>query len=46
MPLERDPSAYDAHENIALPALEALRDHVKREGLWAPQMPRNSVGLA
>src|SRR6185312_13657653 len=45
MPLERDPSAYDAHENIALPALEALRDHVKREGLWAPQVPTEFGGL-
>lgn len=45
MPLERDPSAYDAHENIALPALEALRDKVKREGLWAPQVPTEFGGL-
>src|SRR4029079_4510213 len=45
MPLERDPSAYDAHENIALPALEAFRHHVKREGLWAPQVPAEFGGL-
>jgi acyl-CoA dehydrogenase len=45
MPLERDPAAYDEHENIALPRLEALRKKVKAEGLWAPQAPREFGGL-
>ncbi len=45
MPLERDPAAFDEHENIALPSLEALREKVKAEGLWAPQVPREFGGL-
>lgn len=45
MPLERDPAAYDQHENIALPRLDALRAKVKAEGLWAPQVPREFGGL-
>jgi acyl-CoA dehydrogenase len=45
LPLERDPSAYDAHENIALPILDGLRAKVKEQGLWAPQMPRHRGGI-
>ncbi len=45
MPQERDPAAYDEHENIALPQLVALREKVKAEGLWAPQVPREFGGL-
>ena len=45
VPLERDPAAYDAHENIALPLLEELRRKVKAEGLWAPQLPEPFGGL-
>ncbi len=44
MPLETDPAAFDSHENIALPLLEALRDKVKAEGLWAPQVPTEFGG--
>jgi acyl-CoA dehydrogenase len=45
LPVERDASAYDAHENIALPILDCLRAKVKEQGLWAPQMPRHRGGL-
>ena len=45
IPLERDPGAYDEHENIALPRLDGLRAKVKAEGLWAPQVPREFGGL-
>lgn len=45
IPLESDPDAYDAHENIAEDRLEAMRAAVKAEGLWAPQMPRDRGGL-
>ena len=45
VPLERDPAAYDAHENIALPLLEELRRKVKAEGLWVPQLPKPFGGL-
>ncbi len=45
IPLEDDPRAYDAHENIALERLAVLRDEVKRRGLWTPQLPRADGGL-
>lgn len=44
LPLEADPANYDEHENIALPALAALRAKVKAAGLWAPQMPKARGG--
>lgn len=45
VPLESNPSSYDAHENISPDALQRLRDKAKRAGLWAPQMPRERGGL-
>ncbi len=39
MPLEADPSTYDAHENIAPDQLEAMRAKAKTLGIWAPQAP-------
>ncbi len=45
LPLEEDPDVYDEHENIAEPALRALRAKAKAAGLWAPQMPRERGGL-
>lgn len=39
MPLERDPDAYDPHENIAPERLERLRAEARTEGLWSPQSP-------
>jgi len=39
IPLEADPSVYDAHENITLDALVTLRTKAKAEGLWALHMP-------
>jgi acyl-CoA dehydrogenase len=45
IPLEREPAAYDEHENIALPRLETLRALVKERGLWTPQLPRADGGL-
>jgi acyl-CoA dehydrogenase len=44
MPLESDPAAYDAHENIALDRLETLRAKAKQAGLWALQMPKARGG--
>ncbi len=44
MPLEADPAAYDAHENIAAPQLERLRAEAKAEGLWALAMPPERGG--
>ena len=45
MPLEADRANYDAHENIRLDVLAALREKAKAEGLWAPQMPEARGGL-
>src|SRR5688572_7859883 len=44
IPLERDPNAYDEHENIRLQLLEELRAKAKSAGLWAPQMPKPRGG--
>jgi acyl-CoA dehydrogenase len=38
LPLEADPAAWDAHENIALPVLDALRAKARAEGLWCLQL--------
>ncbi len=53
MPVEADPSAYDAHESIREDRLAALREKAKAEGLWALQMPKalggqglSTVGMA
>jgi acyl-CoA dehydrogenase len=44
LPLERDPNAYDEHENIRLDVLERMRAEAKAAGLWAPQMPKERGG--
>lgn len=44
LPLERDPNAYDDHENLRLDVLEKVRAMAKAAGLWAPQMPRDCGG--
>jgi acyl-CoA dehydrogenase len=53
LPLEADPASYDAHENIAEPVLERVRERARAEGLWALQMPKargggglSTVGMA
>jgi acyl-CoA dehydrogenase len=38
LPLEADPAAWDAHENIALPVLDGLRAKARAEGLWCLQL--------
>ncbi|MDQ4136941.1 MAG: acyl-CoA dehydrogenase family protein [Pseudomonadota bacterium] len=45
IPTESDPSAYDAHENIALDRLDALRAKAKAEGLWCIQLKPETGGL-
>ena len=44
IPLEREPSSYDEHENIARPLLERMRAEARREGLWALGMPKSRGG--
>lgn len=53
LPLETDPTAYDAHENITLPLLEELRAKARADGLWCIQLKPenggkglNKVGMA
>ena len=38
LPLERDPTNFDAHEMIEEEALSDLRTKAKKIGLWAFQM--------
>ncbi len=45
LPLEADPTVWDAHENIALDRLDALRARVKAAGLWLPQLGPAHGGL-
>ena len=45
IPLESDPSAYDAHENIAAAPLERLRAKARAEGLWCLQLKPENGGL-
>ncbi len=44
LPVEADPTAYDAHENIRLDRLEALRAKARERGLWALRMPKERGG--
>ena len=44
MPLEKDPTAFDAHENIQESRVAAIRALAKAEGLWAFQMPKERGG--
>ena len=44
LPLERDPSAYDPHGNIALGPLERLRGRARDEGLWCLQLASETGG--
>lgn len=44
IPLESDPEAYDAHENIALDMLEEVRTKARSEGLWCLQLQPENGG--
>ena len=45
IPLEAEAESYDAHENIAIPLLETLREKARAEGLWCLQLkPENGGG--
>ncbi len=44
LPLEADPTNYDAHENIALPVLERMREKARAEGLWCLQLKEETGG--
>lgn len=44
LPLESDPKAYDAHENIDLAVLAKLRAKAKAQGLWCLQLKPETGG--
>ncbi|MGP9821495.1 acyl-CoA dehydrogenase family protein [Salinarimonas sp. NSM] len=44
IPLESDPAAWDAHENIALPVLADMRAKARAEGLWCLQLRPETGG--
>lgn len=44
MPLERNPDAYDEHDNIAPQHLATMREKARKEGLWCLQMPEHLGG--
>jgi len=44
LPAEADPASFDAHENIAEPALRTLRAQVRDAGLWSLSMPKERGG--
>lgn len=44
LPVEEDRSAWNAHENIAEPALSKLRRKARREGLWCLQLKPENGG--
>ncbi|MEZ5836014.1 MAG: acyl-CoA dehydrogenase family protein [Geminicoccaceae bacterium] len=45
LPLENDPASFGEGENISENALSILRERVRAEGLWCPQMPVERGGL-
>lgn len=45
LPLEADPANFADHGNIPLPVLAGLRDRVRAQGLWAPNVPVALGGL-
>jgi acyl-CoA dehydrogenase len=45
LPLEADPSSYDAHENIAPGPLERMRSRAREAGLWCLQLKPETGGL-
>ncbi|MDX3809470.1 MAG: acyl-CoA dehydrogenase family protein, partial [Bosea sp. (in: a-proteobacteria)] len=45
IPRETDPMSWDAHENIAEPALSELRTKARAAGLWCLQLKPETGGL-
>jgi len=44
LPLEEDPANYDAHENIRVELLDAVRAKARAEGLWCLQLASEHGG--
>ncbi|HEY2526604.1 MAG TPA: acyl-CoA dehydrogenase family protein [Xanthobacteraceae bacterium] len=45
LPLEADPQNFSEHENIPLARLAPVQEIARREGLWAPQSPKEFGGM-
>lgn len=45
LPLEKDPSSFDEHENIREDLLAVIRAEVKAMGLFSPQLPKEFGGV-
>jgi acyl-CoA dehydrogenase len=45
LPLEKDPSSFDEHENIKEDLLAVIRAEVKAMGLFSPQLPKEFGGV-
>lgn len=45
LPLEDNKDNYNEFGNIRLSLLKPLREKARKEGLWAPQMPKDRGGL-
>ncbi|MBN8940770.1 MAG: acyl-CoA dehydrogenase family protein [Rhizobiales bacterium] len=45
LPLEADPAAYDAHENIEIGLLDRVRAKARAQGLWCLQLKPETGGL-
>ena len=44
LPLEADRANYDAHENIRIDVLDAVREKAKAKGLWCLQLKKETGG--
>ncbi|ATB44526.1 acyl-CoA dehydrogenase family protein [Corallococcus macrosporus] len=44
LPLEKQPDAFDAHENLREDVVARVRARAREEGLWAFQMPKSRGG--
>jgi len=44
MPLERQPDAFDEHENIRIDVLKQVQAKAREAGLWSFQMPKERGG--
>lgn len=44
LPLEKQPEAFDAHENLREDVVARVRARAREEGLWAFQMPKSRGG--
>ena len=44
LPLEKDASNFDEHENLKESVVDSIREQSKAAGLWGFQMPKSRGG--